>query len=162
MHSAFISLAVDAATKALDKGLDSVFKTSDKPDVSDEKKAQLKEDIMASIKADLNQGQIDINKVEAQHKSIFVAGWRPAIGWICAIALAYSFLLQPLVTFLIEVSLQLGSAPGTKEAIQLSALDTGPLLRLVLAMLGLGGFRSFEKWKGVHSNTMKGAQSQTK
>ena len=54
------------------------------------------------IDADLLQGQLEINANEAQHKSMFVAGWRPFIGWVCGAALAYNFIVQPLLLFILQ------------------------------------------------------------
>lgn len=84
--------------------------------------------------------QIEVNKMEAQHTSLFVAGWRPAIGWICVIGLGYNFLLYPIMTWLVAVS----GAEFTPPP-----LLSENLMELVMGMLGLGALRSFEKWKGV-------------
>lgn len=86
-------------------------------------------------------GQLEINKVEAQHASIFVAGWRPAIGWVCVIGLAYNFLFYPMLTWLVAI---------TGAEINPPPLLSENLMELVLGMLGLGALRSFEKWKGVN------------
>lgn len=79
--------------------------------------------------------QTDINKIEAGSSSVFVAGWRPALGWICAFAMAYQYLMRPFFTaFYPELAF-----PG---------LDDN-LWQLLLGMLGLGGLRTFEKTQGV-------------
>lgn len=84
--------------------------------------------------------QIEVNKMEAQHTSLFVAGWRPAIGWICVIGLGYNFLLYPMMTWLVAVlGAEFTPPPLLSEN----------LMELVMGMLGLGALRSFEKWKGV-------------
>lgn len=85
-------------------------------------------------------GQLKINEMEAQHRSLFVAGWRPAIGWICVAGLAYNFLLYPLLTWWAVSS----GADFTPPP-----LLSENLMELVLAMLGLGALRTFEKFKGV-------------
>ena len=85
-------------------------------------------------------GQLEVNKVEAQHASLFVAGWRPAVGWICVVGLAYNFLAYPLLTWLVA---------ATGAAINPPPLLSENLMELVLGMLGLGALRSFEKFKGV-------------
>jgi len=85
-------------------------------------------------------GQLEINKAEAQHASLFVAGWRPAIGWICVVGLGYNFLAYPLLTWLVAAT----GADFTPPP-----LLSENLMELVLGMLGLGALRSFEKWKGV-------------
>ena len=87
------------------------------------------------------KGQIEVNKAEATHKSIFVAGWRPATGWCCSIALFWHFVLQPLATFVI--------AYAGVETPPLPAFDMDSLLTVLLGMLGLGGLRTAEKIKQV-------------
>ena len=84
--------------------------------------------------------QAAINQAEAGHSSVFVAGWRPAIGWVCAAALAWAFIVAPVATWALAVL-------GVRET--LPAIMTDNLFELVLAMLGLGGLRTFEKLKGV-------------
>tara|TARA_R110000824_G_scaffold339782_1_gene526309 strand:+ start:294 stop:701 length:408 start_codon:yes stop_codon:yes gene_type:complete len=86
-------------------------------------------------------GQLEINKVEAAHRSIFVAGWRPFIGWCCGAALAYHFVLQPIIVF--------GLALTETAVPALPAFDMDSLMTVLLGMLGLGGMRSFEKFKGL-------------
>ena len=81
--------------------------------------------------------QTDVNKVEAASGSVFVAGWRPAIGWVCALAMGYQYLLRP---FLVAFNPVL-AFPG---------LDDN-LWQLLAGMLGLGGLRTFEKVNGVAS-----------
>lgn len=80
--------------------------------------------------------QIDVNKTEAAHNSIFVAGWRPAIGWICAAALAYSYMIVPLVGF----ALTMAGKPVPKWPV----LDSN-LWELMFGMLGMGALRSWDK-----------------
>lgn len=84
--------------------------------------------------------QIEVNKAEAQHTSLFVAGWRPAIGWICVVGLGYNFLIYPMLTWLVVITGAEFSPPP---------LLSENLMELVMGMLGLGALRSFEKWKGV-------------
>ena len=78
-------------------------------------------------------GQLKINAVEAAHKSIFVAGWRPAVGWICASALAYHFVISPILDIWVDIPV----------------MEVESLYPILMGMLGLGGMRSFEKMKGV-------------
>jgi hypothetical protein len=86
--------------------------------------------------------QTDINKAEATNSSIFVSGWRPAIGWVCALALAYQYLVKPLVG---------GILPAFNIVIPpLPGLDDN-LWQLMMGMLGMGGLRTFEKIQGVAS-----------
>jgi len=77
--------------------------------------------------------QLDVNKAEAAHKSLFVAGWRPFIGWCCGLGLLYSVLLAPLLDIWFEMP----------------AIDSSILMPTMTGMLGLGALRSYEKVKGV-------------
>lgn len=86
-------------------------------------------------------GQILTNREEAKHKSIFVAGWRPFIGWTCGIALAYHFIFAPLIVF--------GVAWSGATLPELPAFDMDSLMTVLLGMLGLGGLRTYEKQKGL-------------
>lgn len=87
-----------------------------------------------------SRDQREINKAEAGHRSIFVAGWRPAIGWVCAAALAYQYIVRPFAAW--------GLAVWAPDAPALPTLD-GMLWELVFGMLGMGTLRSVEKAKGV-------------
>lgn len=83
--------------------------------------------------------QIEVNKQEAAHASLFVAGWRPGAGWTCVAGLAYTFLAQPLGAWVARVH-------GWPEPPQ---IDVEMLLALLGGMLGLGGLRTFERARGV-------------
>lgn len=88
-------------------------------------------------------GQIQVNQEEAKSKSIFVAGWRPFVGWSCGAAFAYNFMIQPLLTFiLISCGVNLDKLP---------TLDISQMMPVLLGMLGLGAMRSYEKKNGVNS-----------
>lgn len=80
--------------------------------------------------------QAEINKVEAQHRSLFVAGWRPFIGWVCGFALAWHFIGYDLLRWA-AANFDLLAPP--------QLLGTSELMNIVFALLGLGGMRSFEK-----------------
>lgn len=84
--------------------------------------------------------QAEINKVEAQHRSVFVAGWRPFIGWVCGAALAYSFILRDLVAWTIAAAGRTVAPPPE--------LAMEHLITILMALLGLGGYRTFEKLAG--------------
>tara|TARA_R100000654_G_scaffold38454_1_gene64199 strand:- start:48 stop:431 length:384 start_codon:yes stop_codon:yes gene_type:complete len=75
------------------------------------------------------KGQLEINKMEAAHKSLFVAGWRPAIGWICALGLLYNTIIVNLLGIWLEVD----------------PVDTTLLVPVMMGLLGLGAMRSYEK-----------------
>lgn len=85
--------------------------------------------------------QIEVNKQEAQHRSIFVSGWRPCVGWVTAVALAWHFIISPLILFT--------TAIVGIEIPELPSFDMETLTTILLGMLGLGGLRSFEKYKGL-------------
>ena len=89
---------------------------------------------------DLAKGQLEVNKVEAAHSSLLVSGWRPAIGWTCAAAFAYKFVLAPAGAF---------AMAATGNPIDLPVLDFTEMSTILLGMLGLGGMRTLEKVKGV-------------
>ncbi len=90
----------------------------------------------------LKQGQIAINEKEAQSPNLFVSGWRPSIGWIGSMALGYTFVVSPLLQWYCNFKGIMITPP---------VLDTSMLFNLVLAMLGLGGMRTFEKVKNVQN-----------
>jgi hypothetical protein len=90
---------------------------------------------------ELALSQIEVNKAEAASGSIFKGGWRPAIGWVCASAFAYHFVLQPVIVFIV---LTAGVAlPPLPE------FDMASLMTVMMGMLGLGGLRTYEKQKGI-------------
>lgn len=104
------------------------------PDKTDQEKQQLAAAVM------IVQGQIETNKAEASNPNMFVAGWRPFIGWVCGLALVYQYLVRPLAAWAFAI--------GGHPLPPMPGLDDN-LWELLLGMLGLGGLRSFEKVKGV-------------
>jgi len=90
----------------------------------------------------LLMGQIKINMVEAAHKSIFVAGWRPYVGWICGTGVGIKFIIMPIAEFI--VILVVAEPPDFPE------FNIAELLTLLGGMLGFGALRTFEKVKGVN------------
>ena len=124
-------IAADAAAGlagGIISGLDKLFTSDDEREAA---KLKLAEALQAPL-----MGQIEVNKVEAAHQSVFVAGWRPAIGWVCAAALAYSYMLVPLVGF----TLALLGQPVPRWPV----LDNN-LWELMFGMLGMGALRSWDK-----------------
>ncbi|OQD41506.1 hypothetical protein BUL40_15625 [Croceivirga radicis] len=90
----------------------------------------------------MDVAQIELNKVEASHKNIFVSGWRPFIGWVCGSALAYHFIFRDLAQWgLNALGLQLNPLP---------VIELGQLISILLAMLGMSGYRTYEKIKKVN------------
>jgi len=96
------------------------------------------------ISLDLAQAQANIE--QAKHPSIFVSGARPAIMWVCCFALAWQFIIAPISSWVIITWYPMVTLP---------MLETGELVSLIMALLGLGAARSFEKYKGVARNNMK-------
>ena len=90
--------------------------------------------------------QLEVNKAEAQSTSLFVAGWRPFIGWTCGIAFCYSYVILP---FLLYLTFSFGSVEIVKQIAGLPRLDLGEMLPVLFGMLGLGAYRTVEKVKGV-------------
>jgi hypothetical protein len=91
--------------------------------------------------------QIEVNKIEAQHSSVFVAGWRPAIGWVGVAAMAYQFLLYPLLLWGWTYLQGMGWIPTELNAPPV--LEADQLWVILSGILGIAGMRSFEKTKGV-------------
>jgi len=133
-----LSSLLPVATKIIDRVV---------PDKNAAQKAKLsmeKELTTAFNKANL--AQIETNKIQAAHPSIFVSGARPAIMWICAFGLGWQFVFQPVAIW--------GMAVAGLD-LTLPVIETEGLMSLTLALLGLGGMRSFEKSKGVQRNNMR-------
>ena len=108
--------------KAIGNIVDEVF-------TSEDERNQAKISIQ-KIEARLKEKQMDINAVEAGHRSIFIAGWRPALGWISALSVGYVYLFQPFIVMGLKIA---GSD------VELPTLDLSQLMPLILGMLGLGG-----------------------
>jgi len=109
-----------------------------------------------ALDVSIMQGQMEVNKAEAQHKSLFVAGWRPFIGWVGGLALAYQFLLYPFLQWIWALAVANNWLPT--GAIEPQAFDAGPLFAIVTGMLGIGGMRSYDKLKkteSIHIGTPK-------
>ena len=85
--------------------------------------------------------QISVNAAEAASGSLFKGGWRPCVGWVCAIAFFYHFVGQPLIIFIVALA-------GV-EIPDLPEFDMGTLLTVLGGMLGIGSLRTYEKQKGV-------------
>lgn len=85
-------------------------------------------------------GQIEINKTEASNEHIFISGWRPAVGWVSASALAYSAIIEPIMRFITEVCFEYAG--------KFPEIDTTITLQVLLAMLGFGAMRTYEKQAG--------------
>lgn len=121
------------------EAVSAVFKVLDKfvpdPAAKAEAEAELRDALMTWDKA-----QTEINKAEATHRTVFVAGWRPFIGWTCGVAFAYHFLVTPIILVVVNT---------TGAQVTLPNFDIEGMMTVLLGMLGLGGLRTYEKIKGV-------------
>ena len=126
IFSSLFGGAAAAPINAISNGLDALFTSKEeKMNAAQLRRAlELKPHLM----------QAEINKEEAKHKSIFVAGWRPFIGWVCGLGLFFAFLVGPTLSFL---------------GLEAPVFPMDHMMALVYALLGLGGMRSFEKFKKV-------------
>jgi len=112
------------------------------PDRDQQAKLQAELSIkLMDMEAQMSKAQTDINAVEASSSNIFVAGWRPCVGWVCASAFAWQFVGQPLFSFFYTLA--------TKQPAPVVALDHDALNTVLLGLLGLTGARSWEKIRGV-------------
>ena len=114
---------VSAAGSALDKLFTS----------KDEKLTH--QEILERIKQDPQKWQADINMQEAAHRTIFVAGWRPFIGWVCGTGLGFVFVFNPIIQWIT-------GQPGPQ-------MPTQAMMTLVVSLLGLAGYRTVEKIGGA-------------
>jgi hypothetical protein len=110
-----------------DKKIDIAFKLEQLKDEADKR---FHEELIA---------QTEVNKVEAAHSSLFVAGWRPAVGWVGVFGLGYTFIISPFLGLVVDT---------------VPTVDTNTLMTLVLGMLGIGAQRTFEKIKGVATGNL--------
>jgi len=90
--------------------------------------------VMARMAQQPGLAQVELNKIGAAHRSIFVAGWRPAVGWVCAVGLAFAFLVNPILQWAV-------GKPGPELPLDI-------MMELVIGMLGLAGLRTAEKLTG--------------
>jgi hypothetical protein len=128
------ALGVDSTPDAVNAALtpDAIVKLHEVD--ADLQKTQIEADSAAAV------GQLDVDKAEASNASVFVAGWRPAIGWTCAAAFAWTFVLAPMVAY----GAKLGGAN-----VALPIMDISQLMPVLLGILGLGGMRTYEKVNGI-------------
>lgn len=102
---------------------------------------------IAALEADVKKGQMAINQVEAASSSLFVAGWRPAVGWVCVSGLAYVFVVKPILPWLVGVISAIVGHPTAIAAMPEAPM--GDLIILLGGMLGLGTMRSIDKFNRV-------------
>lgn len=111
------------------------------PDADEKMKIAAELSTMAERHAqELAKGQLEVNKVEAASKSMFVAGWRPAVGWVCVLGMAMNFIIVPLGNFGLSVA---------DIQVVIPMIDTSQMMPVLMGMLGLGAMRTVEKVQKV-------------
>jgi len=115
-----IGKAADGVASAIDRFVET----------PEEKKAA--ELLLMKVQQEPDKWQAEINKVEAGHRTLFVAGWRPGVGWICVFSLAWGWIIAPICQFIFPER----PMPG---------IEIGQAVSLVMALLGMGALRSYEK-----------------
>jgi hypothetical protein len=127
-----LDLLVGPIAKLLDKVI---------PDADERNRLAFEISTLAEKQAhEIAKAQIEVNREEATSHSIFVAGWRPMVGWVCCAGLATNYLLVPVCNFILTI---------TESPITVPPLDLSEMMPVLLGMLGLGGLRTYEKTKNV-------------
>jgi len=124
--------------KAIGEPIDAIGELIDAVHTSDDERLTHAE-IMARIKQKPLLAQLAINTVEAGHRSLFVAGWRPGVGWCCVAAMAYMWVLRPIAADVMAIA---------GDPLPPATLDITELFSLLIPLLGLGGYRTVEKLAG--------------
>lgn len=132
-------MSYDPISAALDLGSKIIDRLWPNADEANKAKLELFKLQQAGELAEIT-AQLKVNEIEAANPSLFVSGWRPAVGWICATALAMQFVAAPIGTWVAALA---------GHPVVFPNLDMGTLLTLLGGMLGLGGLRTFEKVNGV-------------
>lgn len=132
------------AATVVGKLAEAIFPIVDRLIPDPDKKQKLMTELLDTLgKFDL--GQLDVNRVEAAHASVFVAGWRPFIGWVLGVGIGYSFLVAPVVGGLVSL---------WRPGFAMPVVDDH-LWELVFAMLGMGALRSFDKLRAIDTRATK-------
>ncbi len=134
---------LDVLGPIIGKVLDLIPDPAKKAQAQLELQKELNANEQAIMKALLgaDAAQIEVNKAEAASPSLFVSGWRPACGWICAFALGWQYILAPIANWIVVVG-------GLSSAVPKISADG--LMELLFGLLGLAGMRTYEKYKGVN------------
>lgn len=139
MPNPIITALFGAGGEALATPISAIGNVLDKLFTSKDEKLS-REEAMMRLLQQPSIAQTEINKIEAQHRSRFVAGWRPFIGWVCGVALAYNFIARDILAWLLKIYYPTMEPPPE--------LAMEHLLTVLLGMLGLGTMRTYEKLKG--------------
>ena len=89
---------------------------------------------------ELAKGQLEVNKAEAQHRSLFISGWRPAVGWCCVFGMMGNYMVIPFANFVLAL---------LEIDVVVPLIDTATMMPVLMGMLGLGAMRTYEKRTGV-------------
>ena len=131
---------ISAGFSLVDTLVGAVSKYFDNQSKTEQAKIDIQRIVAEHLRED-DKGQIEINKAEASSTSLFVAGWRPFIGWMCALAVFYAWICRPIVN---DVFIWTGEGTFSLPDLQIEGL-----LTLLCALLGIAGLRTYEKVKGV-------------
>jgi hypothetical protein len=101
---------------------------------------------MAKVGISLDLAQIAVNTTEGANASVFVAGWRPFVGWTCGVGLAYVAIMEPIARFIAKVGFAYNGA--------FPVIDTSLTMQVLIGMLGMGAMRSMDKKNGVSTTTV--------
>lgn len=152
-------MAFDPITAALSVGTTLIEKIWPDPVKQQQEIRKLQELAQNGDLAQLNAqvqlltGQMAINAKEAEHKSIFVAGWRPAVGWVGAVALGYQFILYPMLLWVWAIA-----DPTTAAGVSIPpppVMQADELYTVLLGMLGIGAMRSYDKKNGTATQSIE-------
>lgn len=132
-------MSLDPISAALDLGGKVIDKLFPDPAQRDAAKLELLKLQQSGELAEMT-AQTNINAIEAASSSLFVSGWRPAIGWICGMGCAWNWVGLPIAKLVIGLC-------GITMTLQMA--DVSEMMPLLLGMLGIGGMRTYEKVKGV-------------
>ena len=127
----------------IDKLIGPVTSLLDKFVEDKDQKAKLAHEVatMAQRHAqELAKAQLEVNKAEAQHRSLFVSGWRPAVGWCCVFGMMGNFMVIPFANFVLAL---------LEIDVTVPLIDTATMMPVLMGMLGLGAMRTYEKRTGV-------------
>ncbi len=138
----FLQKIFSSGAKSLSDPIEAIGNVLDKVTTTKEEKMNAQR-MLEALRAKPGELQVELNKLESQHRSRFVSGWRPFIGWICGLALGYNFIFRELIIW--------GMLWYDKALISNlpPALQMEHLMTILMGMLGLGAYRSFEKNKGL-------------
>lgn len=137
--SPLISVLIEPVSRLIDRLIpDPEAAARAKAELLREENGTILEQLRLALQADASQAAV--NQEEAKNPQLFVAGWRPFIGWVCGAAFAYHYVLQPFLVFALAVS---------GQPVTLPQFDMEALITVLFGMLGLGGLRTFEKIRGV-------------